>query len=484
LISEMFEVKLEKQTADYSKQLQRIEDKYSALPNEEERKEIVDREKQALYKKAGLEKAKKQFREFTDGQKIKPFFAWKLYFAEVFQGENAGFDIVIANPPYNARLSKEEREFLKNRYKSVKTGRQDTAAAFVELAKRVGNRKMEFAYILPYRLFSRKRNHGQFQVYTLNNFSIRNVIYLGANIGFTANDEFMILIMTSIFSRSNLLKVAFKPKLNDLDSDQIFSKLEQSFLIKRGEVNLNSAKFNQLLLLKIEESTLPLNNTCHVKDGIIPYIRERLISDRKVDDRYVKFAGIAGTYILKKYYFSYDKLYLCYDLNEAKKYIKNKEELRKVQLRKREIFLRRKIITAQNSITLKGAIDENQVFVSNSLHSTYLREEFKDKFALEYILALINSKLLNYYHDSLRLKATDLHPQILVNNLKRMPIKKIPYAEQKPFITLVDQILIKKKQNPETGTSDLEAQIDELVFDLYELTPEEREIVLKNTKKS
>ena len=28
----------------------------------------------------------------------KPFFLWKLHFADVF--ENGGFDIVIANPPY------------------------------------------------------------------------------------------------------------------------------------------------------------------------------------------------------------------------------------------------------------------------------------------------------------------------------------------------------------------------------------------------
>jgi len=32
--------------------------------------------------------------------KTKPFFLWKLYFSEVFNGDNPGFDIVIANPPY------------------------------------------------------------------------------------------------------------------------------------------------------------------------------------------------------------------------------------------------------------------------------------------------------------------------------------------------------------------------------------------------
>lgn len=32
----------------------------------------------------------------------KPFFIWKLYFFDVFQRENPGFDIVIANPPYKS----------------------------------------------------------------------------------------------------------------------------------------------------------------------------------------------------------------------------------------------------------------------------------------------------------------------------------------------------------------------------------------------
>jgi len=30
----------------------------------------------------------------------KSFFTWKLYFPEVFQGDNPGFDVVIGNPPY------------------------------------------------------------------------------------------------------------------------------------------------------------------------------------------------------------------------------------------------------------------------------------------------------------------------------------------------------------------------------------------------
>lgn len=40
-----------------------------------------------------------------------------------------------------------------------------------------------------------------------------------------------------------------------------------------------------------------------------------------------------------------------------------------------------------------------------------------------------------------------------------------------------DAILVAKKADPNADTSALEAEIDDLVFDLYGLTAEEREIV-------
>ncbi|MBU0693925.1 MAG: Eco57I restriction-modification methylase domain-containing protein, partial [Candidatus Omnitrophica bacterium] len=415
---------------------------------------------------------------------IKPFFLWKLHFSDVFQ-ENGGFDIVIANPPYNAELSDQERELYKNKFECVRTGRQDTAAIFVEVAKRIGNPDMQFSFILPFRLFSRKRNHGEFQIYTLNNFSILSILYLGSNVGFSANDEFMILVMSSRINYKNKINVAFKPALEELWDSRIFTKIDQSLLIEKREVNLNIARFDVDLLGKINNGCLSLETICHVKDGIVPFIREKLVKDKKADSRYVKFAGIAGRYHLSKYYFSCDDLWLCYDIKEAMRFIKDKVELRKVQLREREIFLHRKILTAQNSAILKGSIDENKIFVSNSLHSTYLRDEYENLFYLEYILALINSPAINYYHNSLRQKGTDLHPQILVSDLKKLPIKNISTQDQAPFKNLAEQILeitttskdYLQSSAKQAQVKEYEHQIDQMVYELYGLTKEEIKIV-------
>ena len=50
-------------------------------------------------------------------------------------------------------------------------------------------------------------------------------------------------------------------------------------------------------------------------------------------------------------------------------------------------------------------------------------------------------------------------------------------GNKQPFITLVDQILAAKQKDPDADTSALGRQIDQTVYKLYDLTPEEIAIV-------
>ncbi len=399
--------------------------------------------------------------------------------AEWMFGLQDKFDVIIGNPPYNADLNDEERKFFKDTYESVKSGRQDTAAIFVELAHRVAKEDFNICYIIPYRLFSRKRNHGAFQEYVLKRLSINEIIYLGKDAGFeSAKDEFMIVLFSKHLV-GNSIKICNKPdfyKSSNLD----FIQVQQSVFEENEEININISKFDHSLLRKIEKDQQILADICEVRDGIVPYIREKMLSNLKIDDRYVKFAGVSGTYKLDRYHFSAEEMYLCYDINEARKYISDVEELRKVQLRDREIFLQpEKIITSQNSAQLKGSIDRSQYFVSNSIHSTYLKDQFKNKYRLSFILACMNSSVLNYYYNSKRLKGVDLHPQILITTLKILPIPKIT-SESEELVNkisdLVEQV-IRLKNDGIVDTDNLEKQIDDYVMEVYGLNKEEKEIV-------
>lgn len=67
--------------------------------------------------------------------------------------------------------------------------------------------------------------------------------------------------------------------------------------------------------------------------------------------------------------------------------------------------------------------------------------------------------------------------KIILNDLRQFPIKVISTEEQKSFIKLVDIVIEAKKQNSLAETTDLENQIDQLVYQLYDLTEEEINIV-------
>jgi len=69
-----------------------------------------------------------ELREMTHGNKTRNFFPWKLYFADVFR-EKGGFDIIIANPPWDKvkpydqeffeQIDKKYREYSKAKQKEL-----------------------------------------------------------------------------------------------------------------------------------------------------------------------------------------------------------------------------------------------------------------------------------------------------------------------------------------------------------------------------
>jgi len=101
LLVEIFETKLISQRTYYNNRLEGIEKKYAVLPNEELKEKLIKQEKKKIYKESGIDlhAAEKQLKEFSSGNKVKPFFLWSLYFSEVFH-KRGGFDVVIGNPPY------------------------------------------------------------------------------------------------------------------------------------------------------------------------------------------------------------------------------------------------------------------------------------------------------------------------------------------------------------------------------------------------
>jgi hypothetical protein len=436
--------------------------------------------------------AGQMFPDVSELRRVNPF-DWDRALPEIMAA--GGFDVVIGNPPYNAALTREMEGYLQRGYEGVRSGRQDSAAVFVEAGLRLS--KTTVMYLLPYRLISRKRNHGPFQQWLYHNSQIQRILYLGKVREIGANDEFMIGQFAGAQTvGGSVMLVAARCSREEIETSEIpFLEIEQA---KWGPPNYNMnvrvGLFDPVLLARIERCSIRLGEIAESRDGIVPFIRDRLVSSTRTDERYKPLLGIRGHYSLGRYSFSWGGTYICYDVNEARRYIKDKKELRKVQLRDESIFLQpEKILTAQDSTTIKGTLDSERFYTTNSIHTTYLKSPAAG-YNIRYILGLMNSRLINYYHHSLVLKGQDLHPQILVTSLPRLPVRAIDFsdaadkARHDQMVQLVEAMLALHRYKAAAQTQaehdlyqrqidDTDRKIDELVYELYGLTADEIKIV-------
>jgi hypothetical protein len=100
---------------------------------------------------------------------------------------------------------------------------------------------------------------------------------------------------------------------------------------------------------------------------------------------------------------------------------------------------------------------------------------------IKYLNAFLNSKPSHYFFKTFYAGGGLSEKGIRYKKafMQNIPIPKISEQAQQAFITLVEQILQAKKNNPEVDTSHWETKIDQLVYQLYQLTLEEIDIIEK-----
>ncbi len=150
-------------------------------------------------------------------------------------------------------------------------------------------------------------------------------------------------------------------------------------------------------------------------------------------------------------------------------------------------------IVSGNPLRIYAGYTEEELYNTQTIFNLVLKEE--SVFDLKFIVGIINSSLMNFYHSYKYLDLTkNLFQKILIQNCKRFPIPQINLSNEsqknhyKKLIQFVDQILESKKQLAKAKTesekeylekkcSIIDKQIDQLVYELYGLTEEEIKIV-------
>lgn len=259
------------------------------------------------------------------------------------------------------------------------------------------------------------------------------------------------------FLQSNTALIAFR-----IEGDDIFKNagIPTATLIAnktKGQWKFEDLYMDKGLTEKIRKGTVPLSSVSSIMRGFE--------IGRNMVDSVGQYKFLTGSDVSK---YCYNKLsYISQSvLNAFSKDIR--------------YFSKERILLRETGSFLTAVYLGNETIYSNrSLYSILITDRSLNT---KFVLALLNSSLLQWYYSNMFKGDTELFPKIRIAQAKQLPIKKVTAEQQRPIVELIDKILAQKQSSPNADTSSLENEIDKLVYQLYNLTPEEITIIEGNAQ--
>ncbi|MDO8569832.1 MAG: N-6 DNA methylase [bacterium] len=439
----------------------------------------------------------KKLEEFKRSN-TKPFFLWKLNFADVFE-EKGGFDVVVANPPYVRADSpdfKVQREaIMQSKNYETLYERWDLFVPFIERGLKLSGKYGFLCYITSNSLLTSKFAFKILE-YIQTYYAVQFIDYFDDAWVFEAG------VVPVVFG---IAREAVLPTVRKQTHSGSFENIS-----KKDEVPLSEFKklgkdaFKQTPVpFNVRIPTVQLGNICYLSYGLRPnsderywrgeFTRDDLVSNTK-DKKHPK-SYIEGKNLDR---YRIDKiLYLEWGTDRVPKKLVRQtfpELYEKPKLLRGTmtggtyddsgVVCNHSIVVIVRFIDLKG-VENKSISGSlkkfNSLPRADL-EKISTKFDLKYLLAILNSRFADNFLNGIRRHR--LEHYFYPDDFRKLPIADISLKEQKLLVNFVNDILkitktddYLKNAEKQAKVRDIEHQIDEMVYKLYGLTPEEIKIV-------
>lgn len=407
----------------------------------------------------------KKINDIKDSKIFQNSFEWRFEFPEVLNddGDFVGFDVVIGNPPYGIKPNDGEKDYFKNHFTTT-NGEVEVYTFFIELAmSNLLKKSGIFSFITTN------------TIYYLDKFSeIRKKVFLSNRIISLLELEKQVFIdapdivpaiyvLQKNWQENNIIKLyksTETKRIYDLIGFDGFNinDIEQSkFEIKTDFVfslSTNEAKEN--LLKKISQFET-IKKSFKVVYGIKTGDNDRFLSKEILgNENWKKCASSAKN--IKKYKIDWqgDYLNVCNDLAGLNNLNYEQPKILIQYIRKLSMPVR-----------LVCALDANGEFYPLNNFSFVVSEKGN---SLKVLLGILNSRLMNWYFANC----------FVDYNIKPKYVEQLPIPKNiisSDLENWVDEIIKLKTNDKEMDVAVLESQIDQLVYQLYELTEEEIKIV-------
>ena len=423
-----------------------------------------DRHKKAEYK----EQIEKLIHKLTDGLET---FDFEIYFSEVFHAKG-GFDVVIANPPYisyglrgGQKMTKEDKDYLKQAFPDSAEYKISMYAIFVELGIRIlSQRNGSSCFIVP-DSFLLGMYFSKIRALALRECDIRQLVLLPFKV-FKADVGFSVIYL---FERNagnhaaNTLRSITATSSENIERRRLaeFSYTQGYFSRqRRSKFRLFFDQHTFGIVEKCRDAATPLEQFARFSSGLIGIDgQDAIISDAKRGARWLP--GIVSGGDIQKFVVRPSGAHILYD----KAQIKSGYDC--VDYSAPKLFMR------QTGDSLICAYDTTGLLCLNNVH---VGNSKSVKVNLKFICGLLNSRLLDFFYQSISLEVGRVMPQTDIETIDDLPIKYDPKSEAE-IARLTDECIKGLTSGRKEAAEAAAERIDRLVYDLYDLTPEEIKIV-------
>jgi len=429
-------------------------------------------------------------------------FDWEMGFRDIVKG--GGFEVVIGNPPWIdiKGLNPVLVDYYFRHYRSAEN-RMNIYAVFIERAMQFLKSGGLFGYIIPNSLLTQS-SYTKLRKMILSGYRLRTIVRLPDNVFDNVVAETMILLLSKgkAMKRDSCEIIVY-------DRGQTIENIElklarQHSLVEQNKwsdgnlsvLNIFSTARELSLAEKISRCGVPLEEQCDFCLGLTPYdkykghtkaqIEQRAFHSARKKDK--TFKRLLSGEDISRYFVQWG----------GKEWISYGDWLGAP--REKRFFTEPRVVVRQiisgNPLRIYAGYCEEELYNTQIAFNILLRNE--SSFSLKYILAILNSNLMNFYHKNKFLdQSKEVFQKILIQNARRFPIRAIDIGSladrrmHQEIAGLVERMLDllrelhkanfdSEKEPIQRQIAATDKKIDKLVYELYGLTEEEIKIVEKS----
>lgn len=415
-------------------------------------------------------------------------FQWKSEFPDIIN--NGGFDVIIGNPPYifaREKIDEKQKEFFLKNYETSEY-QLNTYILFIERSIKLLKNNGTLGFIIP-DAWLKVESAKKLRKFMLENTYIKKIINIRGETFPSVGVE------SSIFILDKTKQVKKTEACTDLQklNYTLFSQ-EEWLKNKNFEIELFSSTEVKNVLDKIMVNTKFLDEVSDIKAGLQAYEKDKGKPKQTKEDVINRPYDYDHKFDKDTFKYLEGKNIGRYSFDWKEKWLRYGEWL--AAPRSFNLFSSPRILVREIPANLPYAIVSTyleEVYLNNRSIINILQND-KD-LNLKYILAILNSKLMTFYHLNKSVKAQrDIFPKITLNDLRQFPIKITSTEKRELVIKLVDKMFSLNNKLNELGlknTSEtqklqeeikrIDDEIDDVVYEIYDINNDERKIIEKNS---